>query len=169
MSLVELTIVLMILMAVVGGLAVMLESGARSQVNVSRRLEAQQEARLALLRMRKELHCANALSATPSVAVASITAVIPAACLGLAGPPVSVQYTTSAVAAGRWSLNRVSGGVPLRLADYVTTSTPFTYTPASANRLASVQVLLPVDINTTDSVASWRVTDTIVLRNTVRQ
>jgi hypothetical protein len=95
--------------------------------------------------------------------------VIPAACLGTDGTPVSVQYTTAAVSAGRWSLNRISDGVAVRIADYVTTSTPFTYTPASADRLARVEVILPVDTNTTDSVASWRLTDTIVLRNTVRQ
>jgi prepilin-type N-terminal cleavage/methylation domain-containing protein len=168
-TLTELLAALAILVLVVGAIATMLESGTRAQVTLTRQLEAQRQARQALVRMREELHCASAMSATPSVAVASITATIPAACLASAGPDVSVQYTAVTTGPGQWSVNRVSGGTTIHLADYLTTGTPFTYTPASAAQLGTVSVLLPVDVDTDDASSAWRLSDSIALRNTARQ
>jgi hypothetical protein len=168
-GLVELIGALAITVFVVGAVAVFIESGMRAHVDQSRRLEAQQDARLALVRMRKELHCANAVSATPLVAVISLTALIPAECLGGSGADVSVQYTTASAGSGKWNLNRVQAGVTTRLAQRLTTSAPFVYTPASTASRAKLDVDLPVDVDLAGSEGSWRLKDTIVLRNTVRQ
>ena len=62
-TLTELITVMAILAIVLAGLTAMFHRGIRAEVRASRELEAQQNARLALDRMRRELHCASAISA----------------------------------------------------------------------------------------------------------
>ena len=71
-SLTELVTVMAILGIVLGGLATMFGAGVRAEMRASREFRAQQNARLALDRMRRELHCASAISAGGGQ-VASIT------------------------------------------------------------------------------------------------
>ena len=59
-TLVELLVVLAIFTTVVTALVSLFTSGAKAELDMNRRFEAQQNARLALDRMRRELHCATA-------------------------------------------------------------------------------------------------------------
>ena len=52
-------------------------AGFRYQVDESNRYEAQEQARTAVDRMRKELHCATSLTYTSA---ASVTAALPGGC-----------------------------------------------------------------------------------------
>jgi prepilin-type N-terminal cleavage/methylation domain-containing protein len=167
-SLPELVTVMAILGIVVGSLTTIFVSGSNAQLKQSRRLEAQQNARSAVVQLRRELHCASAITATPSVPVASITATLPAACLGQSGAPVSIAYATSLVSTGRYQVVRTQGADARPLADHVTSATPFTYTPPSSTSLGTLRVDLPVDVDTSSSEGTWRLVDDIVLRNTTR-
>ena len=146
----------------------MFTSSSTTQRNHTRRLEAQQDARGAVIRMRKELHCASGLTATPGVAVASFAATLPAVCLGGAGADVSVTYHTSSAGTGRWRLQRVQGASTVTVADYLTSSTPFTYTAPTVSGLGKLRLDLPVDVDPDSDAEAWRLLDDIVLRNTVR-
>ncbi len=165
-SLIELMTVMAILGLVLAGLTAMFQAGVRAEVRSNREFQAQQNARLAMDRLRRELHCANAISAPNGTAVNSVTVTLPAACPGTA---VTVTYATVAVSTGRWQLTRAAdAGSPLVIADYVTTSTPFTYYVPATGTLGRLGVDLPVNLNYPDTSTEWRLQDDIVLRNTVR-
>jgi prepilin-type N-terminal cleavage/methylation domain-containing protein len=165
-TLVELVTVMAILGLVLAGLTTMFQAGIRAEVRASRDFQAQQNARLALDRMRRELHCANAISAPNGTAVDTLTVTLPTTC---PGPDNTVTYATQSVASGRWQLLRTPGaGSAVVIADYLTASAPFTYYIPAAGTLGRLRVDLPVNLNPTDTGTEWRLQDDIVLRNTIR-
>jgi hypothetical protein len=168
MAMTELLTTMAVMGMILGALTTMFTSAASTEANHTRRLDAQQDARGAVVRMRKELHCASALSATPGVAVASFTATLPAVCFGSSGADVSVTYQTTSAGAGRWRLQRVQGASTVDVADFLTHSTPFTYTAPSVSSLGNLNLNLPVDVDPGSSAEAWRLIDDIVLRNTTR-
>jgi len=171
-SLIELMTVMVILGLVLAGLTTMFQAGIRAEVRSNRDFQAQQSARLAMDRIRRELHCANAISAPNGTAVATVSVTLPAACPGTAA---TVTYATVAVSAGRWQLTRTAdAGSPVVVADYLTANTPsaasipFTYYVPGAGMLGRLRVDLPVNLNPADGTTAWRLQDDIVLRNTIR-
>jgi Tfp pilus assembly protein PilW len=162
----ELITAMAILLIVLGGLATMFHAGIRAELRASREFQAQQNARMALDRIRRELHCASATSAPNGAAVSTITVTLPAIC---PGPDTSVTYATQTVASGRWRLVRTpSSGSPVTVADYLTADSPFTYYVPAGGSLGRLRVDIPVNLNPTDASTEWRLTDDIVLRNTSR-
>jgi Tfp pilus assembly protein PilW len=170
-TLVELIVVLAIFMTVVTALVSLFTSGAKAELDMNRRFEAQQNARLALDRLRRELHCANGITATPNTAVSSITVSLPSQCPSSGGSSISVVYDASLVSADRYEIRRTVGGATVPIADYVTTSggNVFTYTPASPSSRALLHVDFDVNVNPNEGWKTWRLVDDIVLRNTLRQ
>jgi Tfp pilus assembly protein PilW len=170
-TLIELVVVLAIFMTIVTALVSLFTSGAKAELDMNRRFEAQQNARLALDRMRRELHCADGVTATPNTAVSSITVSLPSQCPSSGGVAVSVVYDTSLVSANRYKVRRTKGGVTVPIADYVRTANgnAFTYTPASASSRAIVHVDFLVNVNPIEGWKNWHLVDDIVLRNTLRQ
>ena len=165
-SLIELMTVMAILGLVLAGLTTMFQAGVRAEVRTNKQFQAQLNARLAMDRMRRELHCANAISAPNGTPVAAIAVTLPDSC---PGPATSVSYATLAVSAGRWQLTRAAdSGTPLVVADYLTSSTPFTYYIPAAGTLGRLRVDLPVNLDLADTGTDWRLQDDIVLRNTIR-
>lgn len=171
-SLIELVTVMAILGLVLAGLAAMFQAGVRAEVRTNRQFQAQLNARLAMDRMRRELHCANAISAPNGTPVATIAVTLPDSCPGTA---TSVSYATVAVSAGRWQLTRAAdAGTPVIIADYLvantpsTSSVPFTYYVPGSGTLGRLRVDLPVNLDPSDTTTDWRLQDDIVLRNTIR-
>ena len=173
-TLVELVAVMGIFMTVVGGLTALFVSGARAELDANERFQAQQSARLALDRMRRELHCSSGLTKTDGTALtagAAVTAVrvaLPSHCPTAGGVTASVDYRMVAFQ-GRWRLERVNGAQATPIADYFTNDDVFTYTPQSNTSRASLHVDLPVNVDPNEGSPTWRLTDDIVLRNTLRQ
>jgi prepilin-type N-terminal cleavage/methylation domain-containing protein len=166
-TLIELLTVLAILGIVLAGLTTMFHAGMKAEVRANRELQAQQNARAALDRMRRELHCASAVSASAlGTPVASVTVTLPAAC---PGTDASVTYATSAVAANQWQLTRTpDSGTATTVADYLTNDTIFTYYEPASGTLGRLAVDIPVNLNPADARTLWRLQDDIVLRNTTR-
>jgi prepilin-type N-terminal cleavage/methylation domain-containing protein len=163
-TLIELLTVMVILGVVLTGLTTMFTAGVRAEMRANREYRAQQNARLALDQMRRELHCASQITAASyGTAVSTITVTLPAICPGTA---TTVTYATQLVSANRHRLTRAAnGGAAVVVADYLTSDTIFTYyVPASG----TLGVDIPVDIDTTDTSSEWRLQDDIVLRNTSR-
>ena len=168
-TLVELLVVLAIFTTVVTALVSLFTSGAKAELDMNRRFEAQQNARLALDRMRRELHCSNGITATAGTPVSSITVSLPSQCPSSGGSAISVVYDTSQVSTNRYRLRRTVSGTTVVIADYVTSGTPFTYTAQNASSRAILHVDFPVNINPNEGWKTWRLVDDIVLRNTLRQ
>jgi type II secretory pathway pseudopilin PulG len=161
-SLLELLQVTVILSVVLGALTTVFVSAMNSEVEMNRRFEAQQEARLAVDKMRREIHCASGV--TPSGTSASITITLPSQCPTAGGVLSTVVYDTQLVSANRYRLRRAG----IRVADYITNGTVFNYTPPATGKLGNLRVELPVNRKPSESGKTWRLVADIVLRNTTR-
>jgi type II secretory pathway pseudopilin PulG len=161
-TLVELLIVTMTLGAVLSGLTVVFVRAYNAELDMNRRFQAQQEARVAVDRMRRELHCASGV--TPSGTSAAITVTLPAQCPTAGGSQITVVYDMYLVSSGRYRLRRAG----VRVADYVIAPNAFTYTPPAVGKLANLRVELPVNPKPADSGKEWRLVADMVLRNTAR-
>jgi len=170
-TLIELVVVLSIFMLIVTALTTLFSSGAKAELDMNRRFESQLNARLALDRLRRELHCSNGITATPGTPVASITVSLPSQCPSAGGANRTIVYDTSQVTTNRWKLRRTVNGVTIPIADYITTANGlvFTYTAPSASSRAVLHVDLPVNVYPNEGWKQWRLVDDIVLRNTLRQ
>ena len=160
-TMIELLMVLAILGTVVGALTTLFVQATNAEFESNRRFQAQQGARVAIDKMRREIHCASAI--TPAGTASSISVTLPAQCPSAGGALTTVTYSTAG-SGQRFQLLR--NGV--NLADYVTLQNAFNYTaPVSGVSLGKLRVTLP--INTTPANGrEWRLVADMVLRNTTR-
>jgi prepilin-type N-terminal cleavage/methylation domain-containing protein len=161
-TLVELLQVTAILSVVLTGLTVLFVQATNAELQMNKRFQAQQEARVAVDRMRREIHCAKAI--TPSGSSSSITVTIPSQCPTSGGSEINVVYDTQLVSTGRYRLRRAG----VRIADYVRVGTVFTYTAPTTASLGKLRVDLPINIQPPGAGSNWNLVADMVLRNTTR-
>jgi prepilin-type N-terminal cleavage/methylation domain-containing protein len=177
-SLVEMLIVLSILTTVMAGLTTLFVQGSNAELDMNNRFQAQLNARLALDKVRREIHCGSV--ATPAGQSSLIVVTLPSYCKTGSG---SVTWCTRSISTNRFGLYRIpgapgtcTGGV--KWADYLvpTTSAPgcsgalciFTYSAQSAVSLATMHVDFPVNVKPAKTVELYELADDIVLRNSTR-
>jgi prepilin-type N-terminal cleavage/methylation domain-containing protein len=166
-SLVEMLTVMAIMGVVFAGITDVFIAGSKAQADQDRRFQAQLSTRLALDKIRKDIHCAY--DVTPYAANA-VTLKIPAACSG------DVSWCTAPVSGStnRYALYRqvgtsCSAATGIQIADYLTNGNAF---PAFAHTtgcgcLASLEVDFAVSIQG-DNRGAYELEDTIYLRNSER-
>jgi Tfp pilus assembly protein PilW len=164
-SVVELIVVMVILTTVVTALSSVFVSGANAELDMNRRFEAQLNARLALDKVRREIHCASSATLTNA---AEITLALPSQC-----PTGTGNVKWCAVGAGsRFGLHRSTAdpcdATDPRWADYLVNANVFGFLAQSTTNLARVTVTLPVDREPTVSGGLYRFEDAIALRNSTR-
>ena len=178
-TMVEMLTVLLILGVVMGGLTTVFTSATNAEADMNNRFRAQQTARLALVKLRREVHCAS--SATPSgTNTSAVVLTLPTYCKTYSGN-TSVTWCTRSVATNRYALYRVDGTVctgGIKWADYLTpTSTAtvcsgalcvFNFTAQSTSSLAKLHVDFPVNPKPSRSAATYELIDDLVLRNSSR-
>jgi prepilin-type N-terminal cleavage/methylation domain-containing protein len=197
-SLVEMLIVLVVMGIVMGGLTTVFVSATNSEADLNNRFQAQLTARVALDKLRREVHCATAT--TPTGSASSVTLTLPSYCKTLPQPlpsPIpsycstqldgsvscSVTWCTTSVATNRYALYRVTGSTcsgGVKWADYfVSTSTAptcgtpsalciFTFTDHTTSSRAKLHVDLPVNVKPAKTTELYELVDDIVLRNSSR-
>ena len=160
-SLVELIAVMAILMTILTALTTLFISGAKAELDSNRRFQAQQEARTAADRLRREVHCASNVTVTSA---ASITVSLPAHCpTAVGGATTNVVYDTAQVSTNRFRLRRAG----VRIADYLTVGNVFSY-GKPAGELGKLHLDFRVNTNPNEGWKTWRLQTDIVLRNTTR-
>ncbi len=175
-SLVEMLIVMAILGVVMGSLTTVFVQATNAEQGMNDRFQAQLTARLALDKMRREVHCASV--ATPTGSSSSVTLTLPSYCKTGSG---SITWCTRSVATNRYALYRVVGSTctgGVKWADYLTPTASatvcsgalciFNYTAQSVTSLADLKVDFPVNLRPSKSVELYELTDDIVLRNSTR-
>ena len=175
-SLVEMLIVMAILGVVMGSLTTVFVQATNAEQGMNDRFQAQLTARLALDKMRREVHCASV--ATPAGSASSVTLTLPSYCKTGSG---SITWCTRSVATNRYALYRVVGSTctgGVKWADYLTPTASatvcsgalciFNYTAQSVTSLADLKVDFPVNLRPSKSVELYELTDDIVLRNSTR-
>jgi prepilin-type N-terminal cleavage/methylation domain-containing protein len=177
-SLSEMLVVLAILLIIVGALAQLFVSASKAQVDMTRRFEAQQEMRLALDKLRREIHCAKLVTWSGGLPTSEIKITLGAYCpTNTAGTETTFTWCT--IGSGqRYALWRDNGGAcsgtGRKEADYLTIPKVFTAYPTPppgplpAGQLPTLSVELPVDVNAADAKQRYTLTDDIVLRNAGR-
>ena len=161
-TLIELLLVCAILGTVLASLGVLFLSASGSQIDMNRRFMAQQDARVAVDKMRREIHCSDEIS--PSGVSTAITVRLPAQCPSAGGALTNVTYDV--VGSGqRFQLRRNT----VVLADFVSEQSAFSYTaPVASTSLGRLRLTLPINTTPTDIGKEWRLVADIVLRNTTR-
>jgi len=162
----ELVAVMGILVLILTSLTGLFVSGTRAEIDLNERFQAQLNARLALDQLRREVHCASAI--TPAGSAATITMTLPATCLAGTG---SITWCT--VGSGsRYALYRSTSdpcdasGKPY--ADFLTSGSVFDHTVQSTASLGQLAVTLPVDLDPASATRRYELQDTLVMRNTLR-
>jgi prepilin-type N-terminal cleavage/methylation domain-containing protein len=183
-SLSEMLVVLAILAIVLGALTQLFVSASTAQVDMTNRFEAQQNMRLALDKLRREIHCASAVTLSDgTVATGFATAKI---VLGTYCPTntagATITWCTKADGAG-YGLWRYAGSTAVsnctpppsppvtgsRQSSYLTTDKIFKgYAPPVSGNLGTLSVKLPVDLTPSDAKQRYVLEDDIVLRNAPR-
>jgi prepilin-type N-terminal cleavage/methylation domain-containing protein len=178
-TVIEMLTVLLILGVVMGGLTTVFASATNAEADMNNRFQAQLTTRLALDKLRREVHCSS--GATPAGSnSSSITLTVPSYCKTYSGS-ASVTWCTQSVATNRYALYRVNGATcsgGVKWADYLTpTSTAavcsgalcvFNYTAQTTSSLGKLHVDFPVNPKPSRTVDTYELVDDLVLRNTTR-
>jgi prepilin-type N-terminal cleavage/methylation domain-containing protein len=163
-SMLELLMVMAILGTIIGAVTTLFVQASNAEFDMNRRFQAQQSARVAIDKMRREIHCASAI--TPTGASSSIAVTLPAQCPTSGGALVTVTYDLNQIVAGqRYTLRRNN----VVLADFSTLQNAFNYTgPVAGVSLGKLTVTLPINTKPTDTGKQWKLVAPMVLRNTTR-
>ena len=161
-TVIEMLTVLLIMGIVMSGLTTIFVSGSKAETNMNQRFTAQQNTRLALDRIRRDIHCAYDITpyATSSMTIKSTGCGDVSWCTAL-----MTGYTN------RYGLYRQSGSTcssstGTRIAQYLTTNAVFTAFTKASGYLAALTVDFPVKV--ASAAGTYRLTDTIYLRNSTR-
>jgi prepilin-type N-terminal cleavage/methylation domain-containing protein len=177
MTIIELLTTMAILGFVLSGVLVMFVGGLRAQTDLNERFQAQQDARLALTAMRKDIR--GACSAT----VGAVTGQANGSLVTLAEPNSS-SGCASGTSQSTWCADSANHAAPFALyhqagatcaynngtyrAGSLTTNVVFALNPAcSAGVVTRPQlgVTLPVDANLVSTKGAYTLSDTITMRN----
>ena len=179
-SLIEMLTVLVIMGIVMEALTTLFVRASTAEADMNNRFRSQQNARLALDKMRRELHCADTVtkgtstSPTGPLAAYYINVTLPSGCAtNTTGASLTVTWCTEG-SGSRWGVYRISGSTTCtggtRYADYLTKPNIFDYTaPASGSGiLPKINVDMPVNVAPQKSLDLYELQDDIALRNGTR-
>jgi prepilin-type N-terminal cleavage/methylation domain-containing protein len=164
-TMLELLMVLAILGTITGAITTLFIQATNAEFEMNRRFQAQQSARVAIDKMRREVHCASAI--TPAgISTSSIIVTLPSQCPSSGGSQVNVTYDMLQVVAGqRYQLRRNS----VVLADFSTLQNAFFYAaPIAGQSLGKLTVTLPINTKPSQPNKQWKLVADMVLRNTTR-
>jgi type II secretory pathway pseudopilin PulG len=166
--------VMSIMGVVMTGLTTLFVQGTNAEVDMNKRFQAQQATRVALDKLRREIHCAKAASTSPSNGAASaVTLELPGQCpTAVGGATTNVTWCTVSVSANRYRLYRkvatTCDATGVKWGDYLTLQNAFDYKTQSTSALSKLKVLLTVDLKTSDALPGYSLCDQMVLRNSSR-
>jgi prepilin-type N-terminal cleavage/methylation domain-containing protein len=178
-SLIELIVVLVILGTVLGAVVTMFTSAMRSEVDLTQRVRAQEQARLALDTLRRDVHCARETTRlTENVPSTVVTFDLPSGC-----PSTVTSYVTwctrpsgtasrnilyrTTHATNDLAIDYCSDPTAVATADFLTAAPVFVYTKAAGQR-ARLSVEMLVDVDPESSSQAYALRDALVLRNSAR-
>jgi type II secretory pathway pseudopilin PulG len=172
--LIEMLTVMSIMGVVMTGITTLFVQGSNAELDMNKRFQAQQDARVALDKLRREIHCAKAASTSPGTDAASaVTLDLPGQCpTAVGGATTSVTWCTVSASANRYRLFRKVGttcdATGVKWADFVTVQNAFDYKTQSTAALSKLKVLLTVDVKPSDAAPGYALCDQMVLRNSSR-
>ncbi len=174
-SLIEMLTVISILGVVMTGLTTLFIQGSNAELDMNRRFQAQQNVRVALDKMRREIHCARSAATTGGTGPSTgVTLELPSQCpTAVGGVTTNVTWCTVSVATNRYALYRkvasTCDNTGTNWADYLTLPSAFDFKTQNTSSLAKLRVQFTVDAKPTDGTPAYSLCDQIVLRNSSRK
>lgn len=183
-TLIELVVVMAILGVVMTGLTTIFVSGSSAELDMNRRFQAQQQARLALDKIRGDIHCASAAlattintyqalelnttkchpsSTTPAPSTYDYWCVVPVTTT----PVRYALYRSESNAAATSTTCTASDAARLLVADYLISNTAFSVPSIPKYALETVAVDFKVNVNPSVTHDVYELSDSIVARNYV--
>jgi type II secretory pathway pseudopilin PulG len=169
-------VVMVILGVILAGLTTAFVSGSKGETDLNRRFQAQQQARLALDRIRSDIHCASAAQAQtigtyPGLKLAvgncySATPTVSWCVLTVTSSPPEYQLWRSTATS---NICMPSDASRTLVADDLTASASvFTTATIPYQGLETVAVDFPVSVNPTPGHDAYELKDSIVAANSTR-
>jgi prepilin-type N-terminal cleavage/methylation domain-containing protein len=181
-TLIEMLVVMIVLLAILAPLTGSLVSAQTAQADQTRRLDAQENARQALDRMRKDIHCAHGVTDPYANGSGGYTIVMTETnTTGVAECPNLVQTNASGVqwctvpvagAVDRYQLFRENdpddtcdGGGATFMVDYLISPDIWASPTCVVGQYPTVEVTMPVDVDPSKRPGAYQLNDQIALRN----
>ena len=179
---IEVLTVMVVLVIILAPLTGSFVHALAAQVDQTRRLDAQEAARQALDRMRKDIHCAHGVtdpyvndSGGNTIVMTETNVTGTAECPGLVQTNASaVQWCTVQVGAAtdRFRLyrendpdNLCDGAGSTFMTDYLTSAALWASPTCVLGQYPTVEVTMPVDVDPSKAPGSYQLSDEIALRN----
>jgi len=164
-TLIEMLTVLLIFGTVMTALMALFVQGTNAEVDMNNRFQSQQEARLGLDRLKRDVHCASGLNQATATA-SFVTLTTPCVSGG------SVSWCTGG-SGTRYGLYRnvgsaCSSSAGVRFADRLISGSVFTSTVQSTSSLWKLHVDLQVNAQPKRPSETYELADDIVMRNSTR-
>ena len=186
-TLIELVVTMSLLLIVVGTLTGALISATNTEADQNNRFQTQQQARLGLAKLTREIRCADTLQAMDasgnpatlgSTAAPGMILTLPAGCPTGGATAVTAKWCTVAEANGtRYDLYRTtattcSAATGVRWASSLVSNTPFSLPAAGTNGSQShyplVHIDLTVDTRSNSTIGVYELTDDVAALNATR-
>jgi prepilin-type N-terminal cleavage/methylation domain-containing protein len=181
-TLIEMLVVMIVLLAVLAPLTQSFVSADVAQIDQTRRFDAQENARQALDRMRKDIHCAHGVtdpytndSGGQTIVMTETNVTGTAECPGLVETNASaVQWCTLPVAGAtdRYRLYRENdpdttcdGNSSTFMVDYLTQTDIWASPTCVTGQYPTVEVTMPVDVDPSKKPGAYTLGDQVALRN----
>jgi hypothetical protein len=150
---------------VLAGLTTLFVSGSNGEIDMNRRFAAQQEARVALDMLRRDVHCSS--QAAPGTNATTLLLTDPCATGGY------VSWCTAAISGTSWyglyrNLGATCNSSVTLQSGFLVGGNVFGYTQQSTLSLAKVHVDIQVNLNPLKARESYTLADDIVARNSAR-
>ena len=164
-TLIEMLTVLLIFGTVMTALMALFVQGTNAEVDMNNRFQSQQDARLGLDRLKRDVHCASGLNQATATA-SFVTLTTPCVSGG------SVSWCTGG-SGTRYGLYRnvgsaCSSSAGVRFADRLISGSVFTSTVQSTSSLWKLHVDLQVNAQPKRPSETYELADDIVMRNSTR-
>jgi hypothetical protein len=157
---------------VMAGLTTVFVSGSHAEIDMNRRFQAQQQARLALDKIKVDLHCASAAEIDSTYGYLKIAED------NCSASHVTYCAATSPNMSSRYALYRTTNTTTSRcgssdtsrtlVADYLTRNTGLWSFSAPSGMLELISVDFPVSVNPNATMDVYELKDLLVARNSTR-
>jgi hypothetical protein len=161
-----------ILSVVMAGLTTVFVGGSHAELDLNRRFQAQQQARLAVDKIKVDLHCASAAEVDATYGYLKIAED------NCSSTHVTYCAEASPTMTGRYALYRTTDTTTARctssdtqdvlVADYLTKNTGLWSFSAPDGLLEMISIDFPISVNPTATRDVYELKDTLVARNSVR-
>ena len=169
-SLIELLTVMLILSTVLGALTQLFVTGSNAEVDMNRRFQAQENARVAMDRLRRDIHCSSAVVKPTSSTLLVLTdpcasgGYVSWCSVSKTGPAGSTWYSLYRKLASTCD----NAGTDYADSLVNPSGNAFTFTQQSPSSLATVAVDIQVNLKPSMTQSTYKLDDSIVLRNSSR-